>query len=204
MAESYPRREKKKQQTRAALLRSAMELFAEKGFEDTTMDNIAQRADLHLQTVYLHFGSKSELAAALDRESLIAFQAAFAERDVDTLTFWRDWVKTSAKETMQHEGLYREALVNLFSVPTMSTSYLDTWFQYQATLAEGIAADLGVKQTKDLLPSLVASMLWGGNAFALRRWLESEGKRNLAKEAVAVVDRVIDEYGDRIKEAYGR
>lgn len=54
-------RETKKLQHRNAILAAAEELFSEKGFEGTTMQEISERAGLSKGAVYLYFKSKEEL-----------------------------------------------------------------------------------------------------------------------------------------------
>ncbi|WP_300681165.1 TetR/AcrR family transcriptional regulator [Nocardioides sp.] len=58
-------RSAQKQMTRSLLLASALEVFGEKGYVGTTVDDIAVRAGANRATFYLHFSSKSELIAAL-------------------------------------------------------------------------------------------------------------------------------------------
>jgi AcrR family transcriptional regulator len=57
------RRERKKQETRNKIFTTAMKLFQERGFEATTIDMIAEQADVARGTVFLHFPSKEELLA---------------------------------------------------------------------------------------------------------------------------------------------
>lgn len=49
-----------------AILDAAVEVFAERGFA-APMEEIARRAGVSKQTIYNHYGSKAELAAALSR-----------------------------------------------------------------------------------------------------------------------------------------
>src|SRR5262249_58188812 len=55
------RRERRKRQTRAALVRAARELFVEKGFDETTLSEIAERADVGSSTLFTHFSTKAEI-----------------------------------------------------------------------------------------------------------------------------------------------
>jgi AcrR family transcriptional regulator len=50
--------------TRRAILDAASRLFAERGYTATTMEAIAEAADVAVETVYVRFGSKRNLLAA--------------------------------------------------------------------------------------------------------------------------------------------
>jgi TetR/AcrR family transcriptional regulator, cholesterol catabolism regulator len=54
------RRERRRLETRTRLYEAAVELFAEKGYDATTMDEIAERADTARATVFNYFARKDE------------------------------------------------------------------------------------------------------------------------------------------------
>jgi AcrR family transcriptional regulator len=58
-------REKQKAQRRALIEKAASELFVEKGFADTTIEEIAARAVVSAPTVYNYYGTKGDLLLAL-------------------------------------------------------------------------------------------------------------------------------------------
>jgi AcrR family transcriptional regulator len=55
------RRARKKAQTRAEIRRSAQRLFAEQGFDAVTIADVADAADVAVQTVFNHFATKEDL-----------------------------------------------------------------------------------------------------------------------------------------------
>jgi AcrR family transcriptional regulator len=73
-AQGLTRRERKQRATREGLLAAALSLFAERGYEHTTVDDIADRADVSRATVFNYFPRKEEflLAWAEHRRAIVA------------------------------------------------------------------------------------------------------------------------------------
>jgi AcrR family transcriptional regulator len=61
-------RERKKEQTRSHIIRSAEALFAERGLQEPTVEDIAAAADVSVGTLYNYFGSKVVLQLAVFEE----------------------------------------------------------------------------------------------------------------------------------------
>jgi AcrR family transcriptional regulator len=76
-----PKRERGKQRV-AALIDAGAELFAEKGYEATTMTEIATRAGAAIGSLYQFFPSKEALAEALFNRFAERAAAAFAQVEV--------------------------------------------------------------------------------------------------------------------------
>jgi AcrR family transcriptional regulator len=68
-------RERKKQQTRAAILREADARFASKGFEATTVDELCEAVEISKRTFFRYFGSKEDLVFPNHEERLARFLA---------------------------------------------------------------------------------------------------------------------------------
>lgn len=77
------RRERKKEETRQAILAAASELFKEKGYEATSVDEIVNRADIVKGTFYYHFESKEQVLVNL-RFDAIARAMEQAEKALET------------------------------------------------------------------------------------------------------------------------
>lgn len=63
--ESVSRTERKKDERREKIIMAAEGLFLEKGFQNTTMNALAERADFTKKTVYSYFSSKEDLYYAV-------------------------------------------------------------------------------------------------------------------------------------------
>jgi AcrR family transcriptional regulator len=61
-------RERKKARTRAVIAAAAARLFAERGYEQVVVSDVAREAEVSEQTVYNYFQTKEQLVTDLDRE----------------------------------------------------------------------------------------------------------------------------------------
>ena len=73
------RRSREKIARREAILKAAKAVFAEKGVLATTIDDIAERAEVAKGTIYLYFRAKEEMFAALMAEGLALVGQRFGE-----------------------------------------------------------------------------------------------------------------------------
>ncbi len=75
---------KKTASTRDRLLRAACEIFADKGFRDTTVADICDVAQANIAAVNYHFGNKEKLYREVWSQVLEAYSAAQAEAPQQT------------------------------------------------------------------------------------------------------------------------
>ncbi|MCM0675337.1 TetR/AcrR family transcriptional regulator [Micromonospora phytophila] len=73
-------RERKKERTRQALITAALELFARRGYDETTIADIAAGADVSTRTFFSYFPSKEEILFADTEERLALAFAIIDER----------------------------------------------------------------------------------------------------------------------------
>src|SRR3954454_16220724 len=83
MDEPTARWRRRKADRPAEIVNAALDLFAERGFAATRMDDVAARAGVTKGTVYLYFKTKDELFKALVRTELLPNIAA-VEAAADT------------------------------------------------------------------------------------------------------------------------
>jgi AcrR family transcriptional regulator len=67
------RREREKQDRKNTIIEAAEELFSEKGFRETTMQEISGKAELSKGTIYLYFKSKEELYLSVCTKGVAEF-----------------------------------------------------------------------------------------------------------------------------------
>ena len=187
-------RERKKQRTREQIVEAAMRLFAERGYQATTIADIATAADVAPRTFFAHFPSKEAVVFHnVDRE-LEGLASVLRDRPPGESTFdalrrfidsmFDEWIAED-DETILRKRLCRkhEALANFERGMTARIHEL---------LLEAIADDLDAPQ-EALRPRLVAAA-----AMAALTSLEdgidegAEPRAPVAKaEALAVLDDAI-------------
>jgi AcrR family transcriptional regulator len=88
------KRERRKESRPGELLAAALDLFVEKGFTATRVEEVAQRAGVSKGTLFLYFSSKEELFKAVVRENI---SGRFAEWGEELKSF-----EGSSEELLRH------------------------------------------------------------------------------------------------------
>jgi AcrR family transcriptional regulator len=139
------RLERRKARTRAAIIDAATALFHERGFEETSIQQIAERADTGVGTLYGYFGSKDQILREVLHfardEALERYMAA-----IDETTPWIDRLCTALGVLVDYFRENRTMLTAAFHVATREAPQIDgreaVWLYnaYLSLLEDGIAA----------------------------------------------------------------
>lgn len=114
----------KGQQTRQHILETAIRLFAEQGYEATTMRDIATAADCSLGLTYRYFSQKEELVIAL-YEHLAAESLAYTDMlPVGTMA---DRYHVLMQHKMTQVQPYRAALAAMFGAMMRPDVEMSVW-----------------------------------------------------------------------------
>ena len=122
-----PRRRRK--ETRPSeLIEAAIDLFAERGFAATRLEDVARRAGASKGTAYLYFPNKEALFKAAVREVLVT-NIAMGERDVQE---WRGPSEALLRGMLEHWSEIirsrRGALIKLIVAEAGNFPDLATWY----------------------------------------------------------------------------
>jgi AcrR family transcriptional regulator len=152
MANADPpgRRERKKAATRKTIVDAATELFLARGFDDVSVREIADKADVSPTTVFAHFPQKEALLfddEAAQHERLVS---AIRDRQAGTSvsTALRDHYRAELAElTSRPNG--RRVLELMESTPSLVNYASRMWLRHEDALAATIAEELGQPEPSD-------------------------------------------------------
>jgi AcrR family transcriptional regulator len=188
-------RDRKKIETRRLILKCANALFHERGYAAATLEDIAERAGVHKQTVLRYFGSKEEIALAFRHVALQRFKAGLLDpaRKVLVLDYWRSFIEASAREVSERGDLMRISKL-VESEPALMAALLSIHIQYEELLASALSHEAALDPRSDLDSRLLAAFLVSGNFSVARDLLNRGNLRNYVTKALYVVDFAIAKF----------
>ena len=154
------RRGRKVQRTRSVLTRSALDLFAERGFDNVTVTDIANRADVDPSTFFRHFRSKesvlfTDMDVYVARIGGLIHQRPLDEPILDTLRAITLQFVTTQGFDNQLEDLRAELTQSSAELQAQTVVRRE---QVVADLAELIGERLGIDHQNDPRPYLSATV----------------------------------------------
>lgn len=108
------RRERSKARRRRAIQWAGMRLFAERGYEATTIADIAEAADVAPRTVAVHFPSKLDIALTSSTEAVERLGRAIDEQAVDAnvVDTLMNWIVSEIRDVDPEEWRLRSAMLS--------------------------------------------------------------------------------------------
>lgn len=111
--QSHGRRERRSAETRERLFRAALDLFARKGFTETTVEDITEAADVGKGTFFNYFPSKDHILLAFGEMQLAKLESAVEEARSSGESmpqFLRSLGVRMTQEPIRHPGIIRTLL----------------------------------------------------------------------------------------------
>lgn len=163
---------------REVLAELAGELFLNEGYDSVTLERVAREGGVSIRTVMRYFQSKDQLALARHIDARDEFRAKIEnpERTADTITFWREHVRTYALLLEENSEFWRRHLELIEMVPALTASFLNTTRSYEDLLTESLARESGLT-APDLRCRFVAAALISANLAAMRHWIAEPDAR---------------------------
>ncbi|MEU0743634.1 TetR family transcriptional regulator [Streptomyces sp. NPDC006134] len=191
------RRQRKARQTRRALAAAACELILDRGLAATTVEAIAERADVTRRTFSRHFAGKED--AALD----------FVRRDGDRINELlrarpaaepplaayrgavRAWLADRDDPAWHVRPQMRRLLALVDSEPALFAAYQRIRVDAQEESIRIVAERLGADPGRDVRPAAVVDAAAGVLVAALRQWARGDAGPGAA-DLAALVERAYD------------
>lgn len=180
-------RERKKQQTRETIVREAVRLFRKRGYDHTTIADIADAADISPRTFFSYFDTK-EAVVFNDFDELVARLGEQLERRepgstaFDALRAWvADWVDTRDVTAAAEHA--RRKLIRC--TPALQARDRVNRGVLERLVAEHVAADLDVEPD-----SLRARMVSAAAVSALTTLGDTEPD-DIPEDPMALVDEAL-------------
>ena len=155
-------RERKKLRTRAALQRHALQLFTEKGYRDTTIEQIAEAADVSPSTFFRYFATKEDtvLSDYFDARVIGFFREAPTRMSpVQAIKYAMQRMTESMSPDELELELKRNQLIA--NVPELQRGMIEEMLRPMRLLAAALAERLGA-DPEDPFCTAYAGALIGG------------------------------------------
>jgi len=187
-------RERKRQQTRERLTRAAMALFLERGFEATTLDDIAAAADISRRSFFHYFASKEDVVFAWHDEFTAALTAVIAARPAgeSMLSTAENAIAAMVRQLEPGEAMAMAQLKR--DNPALQARDQVKYEKLERALAEALGKRAGHK-TERLQARLVAMIATGAMRIGGELWA-AEGAREkpeaLVKRTFTAIRAILD------------
>jgi AcrR family transcriptional regulator len=190
-------RSRKKERTRRAIEDAALDLFAERGYEDTTVDEIAERAEVSKATFFRYFGTKGEVIFGDTGEQHEGLRRAIVERpsDEDDVTAVRRALQHDWTGTLDPDRTARQARAASTS-PLLRGLSFDLGMKWQTAISRALAERHGL-DVPDRRCWLVAGISFAALSNAVNSWMYLGATDDLA-EAIDDAFALLGEIGRAI------
>lgn len=191
-------RERKKQRTREALIKVALELFTAHGYERTTVDEIVDTVEVSQRTFFRYFSSKEEVAFAVQQMVEERFVEALRRRPPGegpfdalrnaVLSGW-DTIGDAITEVVPLE-LYLRTFQMIESTPALLAVHLRRSTEMEETLAGIIAEREGLDVDADPRPRIAVAAFSGVMRVTGQMW--GRGTDQSLEAIRALTERYLD------------
>jgi TetR/AcrR family transcriptional regulator, regulator of mycofactocin system len=170
----------------------AFELFNDRGFDETTIDDIAEAAGIGRRTFFRYFASKNDIPWGQFDLSLDAFRVALQAADASISPLAAVHRAVVEFNTFEASALpqHRQRMRLIMKTPALQAHSALRYADWRRVIAEYVATSCGLRPT-DLLPRLVGQVSLALSLVAYEQWLEDDDS-NLLEIMLAAQELLYD------------
>jgi AcrR family transcriptional regulator len=166
-------RQRKKQKTRWAIQEHALRLFAEQGYDATTIDQIAAAAEVSPSTFFRYFPTKEDLVIADEYDDVLIEGLRNQPPEVPPLRAVREVMGATLRQMGPEERARVWERTRLtMAVPALRARSLENFLTTTRLLREAFGRQTG-RSPDDLELRVLAGAIVGALVAALELWVES-------------------------------
>lgn len=174
----------------AAIEQAAFELFADRGFDGTTLDDIAQRVGVGRRTLFRYYASKNDIPWGQFDRTLDDFRDLLARipAEVPLAEAVQDGVLAFNEFPADAVPSHRDRMTLILGTPALQAHSMLRYAEWRAVIAEYVAGRLGLG-VADVLPRVAGHVALALALAAYERWLDDPGSdlRALLVESLAAL-----------------
>ena len=153
-------RERKKLKTRAAIQREAIRLFMERGFEATTIEEIAEAAEISPSTFFNYFPTKEDVVFQDELDPLILAAFNAQPETTNPIRALRNAMTTVFGQlTPEQNAVMRQRIALMSSTPELRAAMLNQFADLVDQIAHLIAGRTGRPATDFALRNFAGALL---------------------------------------------
>jgi AcrR family transcriptional regulator len=183
-------RERKKNKTRSDIIRAATELFITKGFDQTTMDDIAGAAVVSRSTLFRYFGNKEAMVFPHQDERLGVFIDIVSRPEPDESPF------ATVRRGLMHmaevfHSTREEMAVQhkiVMSSPHLQARELAFYEEWERAVRIAVVNPYAGSAERSNRAKVASSAIFATVRTAMTEWLEDGCRENLVDKAERVLE----------------
>jgi len=180
-------RERKKRKTRETIQREAMRLFRKQGYEETTIEQIAEAADISPSTFFNYFPSKEDLVFRDDYDPMMAAALAARPPEEPLTVALRQMIESMRPIIERDREVILERTKLVFEVPELRARIREAGEQAHDFMRQMVAARTG-RDPEDFELRVATAVIFAGLLEAIQVWVESDGSKDFADLILHTLD----------------
>ncbi|WP_194903952.1 TetR/AcrR family transcriptional regulator [Catenulispora rubra] len=189
------RRERKKNQTREALVYAALDLFEAKGYEETTVREITDAVDVASRTFFRYFANKDDLVLGFARDFQEGWVLELGTRpaDEEPLTALRNAFAARSRELMKEHPNRQTTDIRVLKLientPSLLAAQLRNSHERAADVINVLAAREGVDPDADLRPHVATTVFLSLVALSAKQLSDEDAT---SEDVLAALDKALE------------